>query len=209
MRKIIRQEMRFLIRFFFLLIGFMISGQVLSIEDPVQMLNGVTGRVISELKVHREEIHKDHHKIYAVADHLILPYVDLTEMARWVVGRNAWKEADVTTQQAFVREFKILLVGSYAGSLLGYTDQKIEFLPLRSAVENQQRIQVSSLIKDGGKAPLHLDYRLIREGNSWKVYDIIIEGVSLAQGYRAQFAEDVRVGGVSQVVRSMQRHNAR
>lgn len=205
----IRQKVKTYIGLFCFMLGLLQAGQALSAEDPVEMLRGVTQRVMTELRTHRNEIRSNRNKIYTLVNHLIVPYVDFTEMSRWVVGRNAWKETDPETRDEFVKEFKNLVIGSYAGSLLGYTDQQIEFLPLRVSPEDQERIQVSSLIKENGKAPLHLDYRLIRQGGSWKVYDIIVEGVSLAQGYRAQFSEDVRNGGVATVIESMKKHNAR
>ncbi len=176
-------------------------------EDPIAMLKGVTDRVMAELRTNRERIHQHSDEIYALVDHLIIPYVDFSEMARWVVGRNAWLAADPATQEEFVREFKTMVVRSYARSLLEYTDQQIEFLPLRIGVGNQQRIQVASLIKERGKAPIHMYYHLIREGNSWRVYDIIIEGVSLMQGYRAQFADDIRQKGIKAAIERMQAHN--
>lgn len=174
-----------------------------ALEDPVAMLKNVTTQVIHELKTHRSEIRKNRSKVYKLAERHIVPYVDFAEMGRWVVGRNAWSKTDPQTREAFVHEFKNLVVSSYAGSLLNYTDQQIEYLPLRGGVEDEDRIQVSSVIKESGKAPVHLDYRLIRDGDSWKVYDILVEGVSLAQGYRAQFADDVKDGGVPQVVRTL------
>lgn len=195
------------IGFFGLVVCLMNVGPVFSQEDPVKMLNGVTHRVITELSTHRDEIRKNRNKIYTLAQNLILPYVDFVEMSRWVVGRNAWNVAGAEMQQEFVKQFKNVVVNSYAGALLGYTDQQIEFLPLRGSVD-QQRIQVSSLIKEKGKAPLHLDYRLIQSGNSWKVYDILIEGVSLAQGYRAQLADAVRQGGVPAAIQAMKNRSS-
>ncbi len=181
---------------------------VVKAQDPVTMLKTVTKRVMDELKTHRSEIRQNHDKIYALVDHLILPHVDFIEMARWVVGRNAWKEANHATQKQFVVEFKTMVVRSYARSLLEYTDQEIVFLPLRDAVGDQQRVQVSSLIKDSGQSPTHMNYNLIREKDgSWRVYDIIIEGVSLVQGYRAQFADDIREGGVAKATETMQNRN--
>lgn len=183
------------------------ASPVFSAEDPIVMLKSVTDNVMQELRNHRQEVRQNSNKLYALVDHLILPHVDFPEMARWVVGRNAWKAADSATQNAFIAEFKTLVVRSYARSLLEYTDQKIEFLPLRGAIGDKQRIKVLSLIKESGKEPVHMDYNLIRSGDNWKVYDIIVEGVSLMQGYRAQFAEDVRQGGLKGAIDSMHRHN--
>lgn len=185
------------------------ASPVFSAEDPIAMLKSVTDNVMQELRTHRQEVKKNSNKLYALVDHLILPHVDFSEMARWVVGRNAWKAADSATQTKFIAEFKTLVVRSYARSLLEYTDQKIEFLPLRGVVGDKQRIKVSSLIKESGKESVHMDYNLIRDNDHWKVYDIIVEGVSLMQGYRAQFSDDIRQSGGSldAVIARMHKHN--
>lgn len=194
---------------FCILLSLLKTGSAFAVEDPVAMLQNVTNKVIHELKTHRSEIRKNRSQVVKLAERHILPYVDFAEMGRWVVGRNAWSQTDPETKSAFVHEFKNLVVSSYAGSLLNYTDQEIEYLPLRNDPESEDRIQVSSLIKESGKAPVHLDYRLIRNGDSWKVYDILVEGVSLAQGYRAQFADDVKNGGVAEVVRTLKDRKGR
>jgi len=180
---------------------------VVAAEDPIITLQTVTQRMMNELKKHHDEIHRKPGKIYALVDHIIIPHVDFSEMARWVVGRNAWMLADAETRKSFVQEFKTLVVRSYARSLLEYTDQEIEFLPMREPVGNQKRIQIQSLIKERGKSPIHMNYNLIHEGNKWMVYDIIIEGVSLMQGYRAQFADDIRSGGITLVIEKMHQRN--
>ena len=176
-------------------------------QNPVVMLEGVTNRVLAELKNHRALLKDNPNKIYEVVNFIVLPHVDFVEMAKWVVGRNAWKAADVETQKAFVQAFKTMVVRTYARSLLEYTDQTVNFLPLREVVGNQQRIQVASVI-EGDNQIIHIDYYLLREGSEWKMYDIVIEGVSLVQGYRSQFSEDVQQGGVSAVLESIRRHNA-
>jgi len=193
---------------FCFIVFLMKAGAARSAEDPTAMLQNVTNQVMAELRAHRQELQKNPSKIYTLVNHIILPHVDFDESAKWVVGRNAWREADSNTQQIFINEFKNLVVRSYAGSLLGYTDQKVEYLPLRGST-NKERIEVASLLKDGGKAPIRINYRLIQSGGSWRVYDIIIEGVSLMQGYHAQFAEDVKEGGVKAVIEKIRRRQSK
>lgn len=175
-------------------------------EDPIKMLEGVTSQVMTVLKENKEDLKRNPNKIYEVVNRYILPHADFTEMAKWVVGRNAWSKASPTLQQSFVAEFKTLVIRSYAQSLLSYNNQTIEFLPLRSSA-NKERVQVSSMIKQPGKKSTRIDYRLLQDSGTWKVYDIIIEGVSLMQGYHAQFAEDVQRGGVAAVVEKLRGHN--
>jgi phospholipid transport system substrate-binding protein len=205
----VKEKLKHAILFVSMLLCLMSSSSVFSAEDPIVMLKSVTDNVMQALRSHRQEVRQNSNKLYALVDHVILPHVDFSEMARWVVGRNAWKSADSATQGEFIAAFKSLVVRSYARALLEYTDQKIEFLPLRGAVDDKQRIQVLSLIKENGKDSVHMDYHLIRDGDSWKVYDIIVEGVSLMQGYRAQFADDIRQNGgkLDAVIARMQRKN--
>jgi phospholipid transport system substrate-binding protein len=177
-------------------------------SGPVQMLRGVTNQVMNELKANKESLANDTNALYGLVNRFIVPHADFTEMGKWVVGRNAWQSADAATQQSFVNEFQTLVVRSYAGALLAYTDQEVVFLPLRDQAE-KQRVQVSTLIKDGEQKPLHIDYRVLKVGNEWKVYDIIIEGVGLMQGYRAQFANEVQQGGLKAVTAKIRQHNQR
>ncbi len=178
-----------------------------SLQDPVSMLKNVTDQVMSELNQNRAEFKKNPHKLYHLIEQHILPHVDFAEMGRWVAGRNAWKAADAVTQNAFIQEFKTLVIKSYGHSLLEYAGEAIEFLPLREAIGDKTRIQILSLVKESGKSPLHMNYHLVRMGDDWRVYDIIIEGVSIVQGYRAQFAEDIKEGGVAKATLKMQQHN--
>lgn len=183
------------------------STKIYANEDPIEMLKNVTTRTMTALKQNRAELHRNPEKIYGVVNSYILPHVDFSEMARWVVGRNAWQQANENTRQEFVGEFRTMVVRTYAQSLLKYTNQTIEFTPLRGSQEGKVRVQVSSYIREPGKKPVRMDYRLLRTDGSWKVYDIIIEGVSLMQGYKAQFEQDVNQGGLSQVVTKLRSHN--
>lgn len=195
--------------FLSLLLGLTISHSIAAEENPIEMLQNVTQRVMNELRAHdRDDLRRHPNKLYSLVNHLILPHVDFYEMAKWVVGRNAWTLADNQTRDAFIKEFKTLVVRTYANSLLEYTDQKVEFLPMRESFSGKKRIQVQSLIKEQGRSPLHMDYNLIREENDWKVYDIIIEGVSLVQGYRAQFSDDIQQGGLTVAIEKMRKRNS-
>ena len=176
--------------------------------DPMAALKDVTVRVMDTLKKNRTEYQSNPARLYTLVDELILPYADFEEMARWVAGRNAWGKASTQTQQAFVAGLKNLVVRTYARSLLNYTDQTIEFLPMRQSSEGKSRVVVSSIIRDGGRGSLRLDYRLVRHDAQWRVYDIVIEGVSLMQGYHAQFENDINQNGLDGAVQKLNQRGA-
>mgnify|MGYP001077288658 CR=1 FL=1 len=175
-------------------------------QEPVAMLKGVTDSVLAQLRSHQGELKSHPDRIYGIAEHLIIPHVDFVEMGRWIAGRNAWKKASESDQAAFIAAFKTLVVRTYATSLLQYTNQTVEFIPLKST-EGKERLQVTSYVNGGDRGQIKMDYRLIKQADNWLVYDIIIEGVSLLKGYQAQFSEDVRQQGLNYVTRKIKSHN--
>src|SRR5436853_6450960 len=92
------------------------TNKALAQQNPTQMLQGVTSQVMQALKENRDSLKQNPQKIYGVVNRYILPYVDFTEMARWVVGKNAWQNAKPDSQQSFVSEFKTLVIKTYAMS---------------------------------------------------------------------------------------------
>jgi phospholipid transport system substrate-binding protein len=181
-------------------------------QDPVQLMEQVVTRVMGTLEEERDIIRRTPDKIYDIVNHLIVPHVDFMEMSRWVTGKMAWNAAGPEIQQAFVQEFKLLVIKTYAHALVTYSNHQVTFLPMHVSLQeaiNQKRIQVSMLIAQAGKPPIHIDYRVLLESDqTWKVYDIFIEHVSLMQGYRAQFADTLKTGGLQAVINLLQRKAA-
>jgi len=165
------------------------------------MLESITQNVITELQSNNRSAPKLIHNI-------ILPHVDFIEMSRWIVGRHAWLDAKNATRELFIQEFQIFLVKNYTQLLLKFPYHKIKFLPLREAITTQKHIQVSSLVTRKGTAPVNLNYHLILEAGTWKVYDIVIEGISLLEGYQADFAEVIQHGGVAAAIEKIRSYNA-
>ena len=109
---------------------------------------------------------------------------DFKELSRRTLGKQ-WKKMSAEQQTEFVGLFRELLQGVYADRLLAYSDQKVlfdkEIMLKKGRAEVQSYLQTS----DGKKIPLF--YRLTDKSGSWKVYDVIIEGVSMVKNYRTQF----------------------
>jgi phospholipid transport system substrate-binding protein len=174
--------------------------------DPVKMMQTLTSNVQIEIKKNRVAIDKDPTFIYKIIDRLVLPHVDFVEMAKWIAGKSAWYAAAPQDQEDFIKEFKILVVRTYSSSLNKYNDEKIEFFPLQQSASNT-RIQISSRIVRSDKEDVKVDYRLIAENSNWKLYDIVIEGVSLLKGFQAQFSEQIHNYGLKSVINKIKLHN--
>jgi phospholipid transport system substrate-binding protein len=111
---------------------------------------------------------------------------DFKELSRRTLGRE-WKKMNPEQQKEFVQLFRELLQGVYADRLLAYSDQKIVFGKETMLKKGRAEVQSYLQTSDGKKIPLF--YRLTDKSGSWKVYDVIIEGVSMVKNYRTQFKQ--------------------
>ena len=116
---------------------------------------------------------------------------DFKELSRRTLGRS-WKKMSKEQQTEFVELFRKLLQGVYSDRLLAYSDQKIVFG--KETMLKKGRAEVESYLQtsDGSKIPLF--YRLTNKSGEWRVYDVIIEGVSMVKNYRTQFREILSKG---------------
>jgi phospholipid transport system substrate-binding protein len=122
----------------------------------------------------------------AIIDKEIEPVFDFKELSRRALGRS-WKKMSSDQQTEFIELFKKLLQGVYADRLLAYSDQKILFGDEKMLKKGTAQVESYLQTSDGKKIPLF--YRLTNKSGSWKVYDVIIEGVSMVKNYRTQFRE--------------------
>jgi len=180
--------------------------QVMAINDPVRMLQSVTDQVLTELKENKAVLEAQPEKVNEIVDRLMVPHADFVEMSRWVAGRAAWSRASDSEKHAFIKAFRDLIVHTYAGSLNEYDAQSIEYKPLRGNPSATQ-VQVASVINTSDSGPIHLSYRLTRASGEWKVYDIVIEGVSLLKGFQNQFSQEISEDGLAAVTEKIRNHN--
>jgi phospholipid transport system substrate-binding protein len=111
---------------------------------------------------------------------------DFKELSRRTLGRN-WKKMSAEQQTEFIELFTNVLQGVYADRLMSYTDQKIIFGDEKMLKKGRAEVESYLVTSDGRKIPLF--YRLTDKSGSWRVYDVIIEGVSMVKNYRTQFRE--------------------
>lgn len=174
-------------------------------KDPVQFLHFITDQVLTELKQYTDSSDKHVNK---VVNNLVLPNIDFDEMCQWIAGRAIWNKATDTDKSEFIQELKQLLVKTYSSTLSSYNDEKIEFQNYNGD-HKSKRVQIKSIVVRRNKENLSVDYRLVAVDDSWKVYDLIIEGVSILQGFRTQFSDDIRMHGLKAVTEKIKNHNAK
>ena len=173
-------------------------------DNPEQLVRTKTDVIMKLIKQHRQEYAQDHQKLYAMVDKEVLPYFDFERMSQWVLGQY-WRRATEDQRTRFVKEFRDLLVRTYATALLNYNDQQVLFLPTLGKA-NDDHMKVRTQIKQTNGAPnIPIDYSFYKSTQGWRVYDVTIEGVSLVTNYRATYAEKIRRDGLDALIASMAR----
>ncbi len=122
------------------------------------------------------------------------------EMAKRSLGAP-WKELNEAERKEFVELYQRLLSKSYAGKIEGYSGEQIQYLNERHADEFAEvRTKIVS-----GKAEIPLDYRLLQIAGHWRVYDVVVDGVSLVNNYRGQFTKIIRESSYKGLVEQLRK----
>lgn len=174
---------------------------------PDALARSTTNEVIRIIKQDPDLKNGKPSKVHALVEAKILPHFDFEHMAKLAVATN-WDKATPEQRAALVSEFRALLVRTYAASISSVAEYKIDFKPLRINPGDTDVIINSEVSKPGSPA-IAIDYRMEKLAEGWKVYDVLIDNVSLVTVYRNSFKSEVRKGGIDGLIQSLARRNQR
>jgi phospholipid transport system substrate-binding protein len=117
------------------------------------------------------------------------------EMAKRSLGAQ-WQTLNEQQRNEFVDAFKTFLSNSYADRITGYSGEQVQYLNERL---EQGYAEVRTKVTSN-KSEIPLDYRLLNKGGDWRVYDVVIDGVSLISNYRGQFSKIIKSSGYDELV---------
>ncbi len=152
---------------------------------PLETIKGHVDGVLDVLRdsslkgAASEKVKKE--RIRAISEKMF----DFAELSRRTLGQN-WSAFSGKQQQEFTELYKAILEGAYIDRIMSYTDEKILFTRENPLSEKTVEVQTTIVTK---KADIPISYRMIRKEGEWRVYDVIIEGVSLISNYRTQFSQ--------------------
>lgn len=180
-----------------------------AVTDPQALVEDTTKQVLAAISAAKQELTDNPGRIYPLIGKILLPRFDFNQISRLVLGKH-WKQATKEQKKSFIKEFRELMVRTYATALLNYSGQKIKFLPMQVKA-NARKVKVKTKVRDEGARALAvpIDYSLyLRKGN-WKVYDVTIDGVSLVSTYRTNFASQIRRHKLSGLISNIKQRNSR
>jgi phospholipid transport system substrate-binding protein len=164
---------------------------------PTEQLKAQIDRV---LKLIDDPALKDKPKDKRVAVRQIADDIfDFGETAKRALGRH-WAARTQAERDEFVKLFGDLLERSYISKIELYGGEKIQYMSDR--IEDDQAAVLSKLVTKAG-SDVPIEYRMLKKGDRWLVYDVIIEGVSLVANYRTQFNKIIQTSSYAELVKKM------
>lgn len=170
-------------------------------KDAAVQVKKVSEQLMSRLDKERVSLEKEGSNIQALAEELVFPYVDVTKMSRFVMGVH-WRSATPDQQQAFVSSFKQLLLNSYARSFLKMQIDHIDVGNVRSG-SGKTDVEVPATVTEKSGNVIPVVFRLLPAGDTWKVYDVEIQGISLLLNYRSVYSVEIDAKGLPAVLAQM------
>jgi phospholipid transport system substrate-binding protein len=162
---------------------------------PTEIAKQVIERALNALNDPSSQGEARRQKVKRIVD----PYFDYQEMAKRSLG-PAWGKLSAGQRQEFVQIFSQLLEASYSDKIEKYA-QRVKIDYTGEILEGEYAEVRTVVVKANDRIPLN--YRLMNEGGTWKVYDVIIEGVSLVSNYRSQFSRIIHESGYAELVKRL------
>ena len=119
-------------------------------------------------------------RLWAVANNLF----DFSELSRRTLGKN-WAKLSLIQQKEFTELFSTLLGNLYIERIMSYSNERVVFYKVKR--REKKAVVYSNIVQETRKIPI--DYRVILKNGEWKVYDVLVEGISLVKNYRSQFKD--------------------
>jgi phospholipid transport system substrate-binding protein len=168
---------------------------------PEALVRQISEEVIETVKSDKEIQAGSLPKIMALVDAKVLPHVNFNRMTAIAVGRP-WRSATPEQQKRLLEEFKTLLVRTYSGALTQVKDQTVQVRPMRAGADDPE-VVVRTEVRGKGD-PIQLDYRLEKTDKGWKIYDVNVLGVWLADtSFKSQFAPIVTNSGIDGLITNL------
>lgn len=150
---------------------------------------------------------KDRRVLQDIVEKKVLPHFDFRAMTQLAMGK-AWRDANPAQQKALENAFRTLLVRTYTTALAetAGVERKVEVKPLQMK-PGEDYTTVRTLVKESGRPPLSVDYRMTLTDKTWKVTDIVAENASLVINYRGTFNSEITRSGIDGLIKVLEDKN--
>ena len=168
---------------------------------PEDVILTTVDNVIARITAEREMLEAEPDTVYELINDLVIPVFDFSNMSRWILGKY-WKQASAEQRNVFTSEFKNLLVRTYAKAVLGFSNEKVNYLETLTGSKPNIVMVKTEIVSDSGSTPVN--YTMYSsDGGDWKVVNVAFEGISLVETYRKSFASEIRNNGLETLIQKL------
>ena len=180
----------------------LVSGQAIAdVDSPDALIKKVSDDVLTIVRQDKDIQNGNTKKAMDLVEAKVLPHFNFLHMTALAMGKD-WRKATPEQKKRLSEEFKTLLVRTYSNALTGYRDQTIRYKPVKMQSGDEEVLVRTEIVQPGNK-PIQLDYALEKLADGWKVFDVVVAGVSLVTNYRDTFSQEVRANGVDGLVQML------
>ena len=189
--------------FFALVVGFLLSCSPAWAQEvsPDALIKKVTEDVLTIVRQDKDIQSGNTKKAIDLVEAKVLPNFDFQRMTALAMGKD-WNKATPEQKKRLSEEFKTLLVRTYSNALTGYRDQTVRYKPSKIQSDDTDVVVRTEIVQPGNK-PIALNYALEKQAEGWKVFDVIVAGVSLVTNYRDTFNQEVRANGIDGLIKML------
>lgn len=168
-----------------------LAAPVLAAPAAHEVVQQTTSKLLEDLQANKAQYRSDPAAFYSALDRILGPVVDVEGISRGVMTVRYSRQASAEQMQRFEENFKQSLMQFYGNALLEYNNQDIRVLPA-AGQQDPQRTSVNMEITDGNGAVYPLSYTMVLQDGSWKMRNVVINGINIGKLFRDQFAQSMQ-----------------
>ncbi len=173
--------------------------------EPDVLIKSTAQEVLDIVRQDKDIQAGNQKRVLELVDAKVLPHFNFTRMTRLAVGKH-WRAATEQQKKSLETEFRNMLVRTYTKAFSAYRDQAVQTKPLKMA-KDATEVTVKTVIVKPGTPSIPVDYDMEKTADGWKVYDLIVEGVSLVTSYRSTFSEQIQKDGIDGLIKTLEEKN--
>lgn len=149
---------------------------------------------------------KDPHALVQLAEKKVIAHFDFKRMTQLAVGRS-WPQASAAQQEGLEHAFRTLLVRTYSTALTQTSGKTRVDVKAANLSPGESETVVHTMVNEPGRKPFAIDYRMSKAPSGWKVYDVVVENLSLVTNYRSSFQSEISRSGIDGLIKVIEAKN--
>jgi phospholipid transport system substrate-binding protein len=171
-------------------------------DDPGSVVRGTVNQALGVLRDNSTPLAQRQDKLRQIVSSTF----DFTEMSRSALGYH-WKQITPAQQQEFTTAFVAFIEDSYLSKINDYRGQQVSFGMVTNDGPTYAQVN-TDIIEPDGKDPIHVNYRLLQNGSTWKIYDVTVDAISIIANYRNQFNRVMNNQGYDKLISDLKSKQA-